>query len=118
MAIAGDAGVAGGNHAGGAAQGIDAEAGIVGEGEMAGEGGEVAGFFGGIADEGGAVLDAMGEGGGKVTQAGDAEGGKRGIVRGVKFVGDLADLARIGGGDQKRGHGGIVTAARGLRAED
>ena len=96
--VAGDAGVAGGVDAGCAVEGVDAEAGVIGEGEEAGELGEVAGFFGGVADEGGAVFDAVWEGVGEVFEAEDVCVGEP--AGGVgEFVADFDDFAGVAGGD-------------------
>ena len=92
------AGIACGEDAGAAGKGIDAETGIVGEGEGLCEVCEVAGFLGGVADEGGAVFDAVGEGR-EIFEREDAEG----IVQAgeIEFMLDLEDFAGIGCGDEK-----------------
>jgi hypothetical protein len=84
------AGVAGGADAGFAAEGIDFEAGIVGEGEAFGEGGGFDGFFDGIVAQRGGVLDDFG-------QAGDVVGGEQieaefGVPRADLLSRQLRDL--------------------------
>ncbi len=91
-------GVAGAEDAGAAVEGVDGEAGVIGEGEGVGVGREVAGFFGGVADEGGTVFDAIGVG----WKIGQRENGKGiGEAGAGKFVVDFFDLAGVGGGDEK-----------------
>jgi hypothetical protein len=97
------AGVAGGEDAGGAVEGVDFEAGVVGEDEGAGREGFIGGegFDGGVGFEGIAVFDGRGDFG---------VGGEVGDIVDeiVEDGGDLIGFVGVLGGDDEGGHGNCL----------
>lgn len=92
------AGEAGGANARGTAEGVDFEAGVVGEDDGAGRKGSLQGFFDGIAGEGVGGLIDRGERIGVALGIKDLPGGVEEVGQeGLEFPA----FARIGGGDKK-----------------
>jgi len=97
--VAGLAGIAGRLDARAIAQGGDTKARIVCQGEPAGVLGVMAGFFGGVADECGAIFDDIGHTGCDVFQGQQFQLVSQ--TGGRELVANFDEFAAIAGGDQE-----------------